>query len=146
MALQNPIINPPTISTGGMHKKYTVGPADLAKLGAFTSGDIILDYLPAGAVVRATRVKHSAAVVGASVSAATARVITANNNYGSGTLDVFAAPGTTSGTHFITDIAGANENFAAVTPLLLHVTSTGANLSVVTAGSIDVWVDYTVLA
>lgn len=118
---------------------YNVKVAAIVALGAATSGDITLFNLPARAVIDQTTVKPFVAVAGTSFSAATARVITANNNYGTA-YDVFQAVGNT-----VSDFDGTHphlENFVAVTPVLLHMTSTGGNLSATTAGSIDVWVTY----
>jgi hypothetical protein len=118
---------------------YNVTNAQIAALGAATSGDITLFTLPARSVIDQTLVKPYVAVAGTSYSAATARVITATNNYGTA-FDVFQAVGATvfdwDGTH------PKVENFATTTPVLLHMTSTGGNLSATTAGSIDVWVTW----
>ncbi len=130
----------------GNPRKYTVTTADLVAGGAFTTVDINLDNLPAGAVVLAARVKHSEAVVGASISASTARIYFNANALGAGTLDIFAAPGSTPATHYITDVTGNGAGkFDDVNVLMLRVTTTGANLSVITAGNVEVWVDYTIL-
>lgn len=77
---------------------------------------------------------------GTAISAATARVITANNNYGTA-FDVFQAPGATVSDFYATP---KSENFTTTTPLNLAMTSTGDNLNTVTTGGIDVWVTYLV--
>lgn len=118
--------------------KFTVPTASLVAIGAATSGNVLLANLPAKAVVLATTVKHSAAIVGPSISAATARVTTANNNYGTA-FDVFQAPSATALDFYATP---KSENFAAVTPVNLAVVLTGANASVITAGAIDVYITY----
>lgn len=147
MALTNSLaIGGVGIDLYGTCKKYTINLADIVALGAFTTGTINLDTLPAGAVVQAWRIKHSQAVAGPSISAATAQVVTPNNSFGAA-FDVFQAVSTTAlqtGSNAAT-ITPA-ENFAATTNLQLALTSTGANLSVATAGKINVWVKYTVLA
>lgn len=134
----------------GNPREYVVDAAKIAEGGAFTTTDINLADLPAGAVVNATRVKHSESVTDGDVgtiSAATARVYFNANAMGSGTLDVFAAPGSTPGTHYITDVTGSGAGkIDDVNVLMLRVTTTGANLSTVTTGKISVWVDYTILA
>lgn len=146
MALQNQILNPPVTSTSGLRKEWTIGLADLIALGAFVTGDVILMDLPAGAVVTYARIKHTEAVTGTGPFAVvTARITTANNNYGSGTLDVFAAPSNTAGTGLITDVTGAAENFAAVTPIYVHFVVTTYNLSAALTGEIKVWLDYIIL-
>lgn len=130
----------PTASTitTSFQKKYTVTAAQIAAIGAATSGNVYIDTVPAGSLVGPVFWKHNTAVVGASVSAATARVTTTNNNYGSGALDVFAAP---SATGYILDVTPKMESYGAATVINLAMTTTGANASVVTAGSIDVWFD-----
>lgn len=120
---------------------FSVTTAQLAAIGAATSGDILLTTLPAKSAVLTTLVKHSEAVVGASVSASTARVITANTNYGTA-FNIFQAPGATVSDFYATPKI---ENYATTTALNLHVTTTGANLSVVTAGAVDVWVTYYIM-
>lgn len=133
--------------SGHMTKKVTIDFNDVAALGAFTTGDVIFDTLPAGAVLEFARLKHSVLFVGPSITAMTARIQTANNNYGTGTLDVVGvAIGTTSGTSFINDVTGATENIAVATPIYVHFAATGANLSVMTAGSLDVWYQYRILS
>jgi hypothetical protein len=129
-------IGQPTVSKT-VH--YNVTKTQIAALGAVTAGDITLFNLPSAAVIDQTLTKPFVSVAGTSFSAATARVITANNNYGTA-YDVFQAVGNT-----VSDFDGTHphlENFVAVTPVLLHMTSTGGNLSATTAGSIDVWITY----
>jgi hypothetical protein len=75
---------------------------------------------------------------GTAVTAATARVITANNNYGTA-FDVFQAPGDTVLDFYATP---KSENFAATTAVNLAMTSTGDNLGTIGAGAIDVWITY----
>lgn len=143
MSLVNNLSNVPTVTdeTGGYLKKYSVVLADLKLGGAFTTVDIVLDTFPAGSIIQFSRVKHSVAVAGTSFSASTARIYFGTTAMGSGTLDVFAAPGTTDGTHAITDITGAISPSAldATTNLIMRVTSTGGNLSAATAGQIDAY-------
>jgi hypothetical protein len=152
MALENVILNQfnPDLSLlaytgpGRYVRKYTVKLADIVALGAFTSGDVTLTNLPANSVVLFSLVKHSTAVAGPSISAATAQLITGNNSFGTA-FNVFQAVSTSARDQFINVTATSKENFAVVTPLMLHLTSTGANLSAVTAGQIDVTVIYEVL-
>lgn len=76
---------------------------------------------------------------GATISAATARITTANTNYGTA-YDVFQPVGDT-----ILDImttAPKSENFASTTPVLLTVTATGANFSTFTTGAVDCYITY----
>lgn len=147
MALQNAILNQPNpdillteYSGAGTYTwKWTVKLADIVGLAANLTGDVILMDLPANSVVLRTFVKHSTSVAGPSISACTARVQTANNNYGT-TFDVFQAPGAT-----VTDFDGlhpSKENFAAITPIYVHFIAVGANLGVATAGQVDVTITY----
>lgn len=131
----------------GQGMVYNVSLADLIGIGANTSGDIILDNLPAGAIVTLGRVKHTQAVVGAGpVTAATVRIATANNSYGSAAFNIFQAVADATmqnfGTVTVTPVA---ENWAAVTPIYATVTLTGGNASGLTAGAFKVWIRYTVL-
>lgn len=118
--------------------KFTVTKAQIVALGAATSGNVTIATLPAKAVILNTTLKHTVAVAGPSVSAATARITTAGHNYGTA-FDVFQAVGNTV---LDFDEAANSENFAAVTPVRVSFTSTGANLSVVTAGSVDAYITY----
>lgn len=144
MALTNTLIQAgPIIDKSSHRREYVITTADLAALGAFTTGTITLENLPAGAVVLAARWKHSAAVVGASVSASTARMVFNGNNLGAGALDIFAAPGSTPATHYITDVTGNGAGkIDDVNALTMALTTTGANFSVVTAGEVHAWVEY----
>ena len=154
MALQNNIISGPNtdINYGAYTNpgqtfewKFTVTLADIVALGAFTSGDVILIKIPARAYITHTFTKHSTAVAGPSISACTALVQTANGTRGAGTLDVFAAPGAAGYDLFVNPTATLKESVVAVTPVFLHIVATGANLSVATAGQIDVVIGYRVL-
>lgn len=171
MALTNPLVAPPTtgginsagVNLGGSGKKYTISAAEIAKLGAFTTGGIIIETLPPGSLITYARIKHSAPLVGTSLSAATARVVTSSaypgviasiaNSYGAGTLDVFAAAGNTSETHFVTHFQGGSvgstaglvEAFATNVDVMVSLVLTGANASAVSSGSIDVWLRFITL-
>ena len=145
MSLTNTVLSRP--STGVSYtRKYTVGLQDLIAGGAFTTVDIKLDDLPSGAIVIASRVKHSASVAGTSFSASTARLKFNGTSMGAGALDVFAAPGTTVGTHEVTNVTPVVGLVSGVTPVYMTVTSTGGNLSATTAGSIDAYVEFIVLS
>jgi hypothetical protein len=116
---------------------YNITQAQLAGITGTTSGDFTITTLPANTVIDQTLVKPYVAVTGTSISAATGRVITANNNYGTA-YNIHQTVGATvfdfDGTH------PAVENIGSTTPLLFHVVTTGANMSAISAGSIDVWV------
>lgn len=145
MSLVNTALPQYGVSAGGK-RKYTVALSDIVAGGAFTTVDINLDTLPPGAIHLASRIKHSASVAGPSISAATARLYFNAVALGSGALDVFQAPGTTDGTHAITSVTPVAGSIASTgNVLMMRVTSTGANLSVATAGSIDASIEFLVL-
>ena len=141
----------PVSKSGHLVKRYTVTQADIIALGAFTTGDIILDVLPAGSVIITSRIKHSTSVAGAAgpISAATARLMFGATALGAGAIDVYAAVSTTDSTSVtgLTPVASPNA-LSATTNLVMRVTQTGATtgLSDATAGSIDAWVTYLVLS
>lgn len=153
MALQNNIIAGPNSDINyaaytqpgqNYEWKFTVTQADIAALGAFLTGDVILEKLPARALILRTFVKHSTSVAGPSIATCTAQVTTATGNRG-GALDVFAAPSATAYDVFLNITATAKEaNITGTTPVLLHFITTGANLSVATAGQVDVVITYCV--
>jgi hypothetical protein len=155
MSLVNSIKNKVTaISPAvGQHKKYTVTLADIQALGAFTTGDIILDVLPPGAIVLTSRIKHSVPIAGAAgpISAATARLMFGATALAAGAIDVYAATTTTDSTSItgLTNVISPTAlDGTSTTNLVMRITQTGATtgFSDVTAGSIDAWVDYKVLA
>lgn len=138
------------VPTAGGRKKYTVSAAEIAALGAFTTGDVILDVLPANAIITHSRIKHNTAVVGAAgpITAATARLMFGATALNAGALDVFAATSTTDSTTVtgVTNVISPSA-LGATTNLVMRITETGATtgLSDVTAGSIDAWINYVVL-
>jgi hypothetical protein len=103
-----------------------------------TTNSVTLFSLPAKAMIHQVIIKHSAAFSGGAISAYTIAVGDAgNSNRFTTPFDAFQAAGDT--TRSITqadDIA----SFASPTNILLTATSTGANLSAATTGSVDVWV------
>lgn len=142
MALTNTLQAKPAGDQYGSGLKYTISAAEIAALGAFTTGDIILATLPAGTILTLARIKHSVAVnIATSLSAR----LYFTTDLGGAALDVFAAPGTTLDTHEKTDVTPRKGLISGTNNLLIKFTNGGANLSTVTAGSIDVWIDYTVL-
>lgn len=152
MSLVNNIKGIPTISNaaGGQRKKYTVSLADIQGLGAFTTGDVIIDVLPPGSIVTTSRIKHSASVAGAAgpISAATARLMFGATALGAGAIDVYAAPSTTDSTSVtgLTNVISPSA-LGSNTNLVMRITQTGATTGFtdVTAGSIDAWVDWKVM-
>ncbi len=135
----------------GQAVRYDISTSDLVALGAFTTGKIQLDVIPAGAVMQVGRVKHSQAVVGPSISAATVRVVTAAstdttsivNSFGSAALDIFQAVSDTAMTTFgTTTVTPVSEAFGGTSVLQASFVFTGANASVITAGALSVWVKW----
>jgi hypothetical protein len=119
-----------------MWRKYTVTYADLAT--AATTNNITVATLPAGGVVEAVKIKHSAAFTGGAISAYTVSVgITGTLNKYAAAYDVFQAP---SATAMQLSTTQGTESHTATTALKIAATSTGANLSAATAGSVDVWI------
>jgi len=121
--------------------KYTVGYAALA--AAATTNNITLATIPAKAFVRSVVIKHSTSFSGGSISAYTVSVgITGNLTKYAGAFNVYQATGSTV---FQLATTQGIETFGAATDLKIAATSTGANLNVASAGSVDVWVEYGVL-
>lgn len=117
-------------------RKYTVTYADLAT--AATTNNITVATLPAGAVVEAVKIKHSTAFAGGAISAYTVSVgITGNLTKYAAAYDVFQA---VSATAMQLSTTQGTESHTATTALKIAATSTGANLSAATAGSVDVWI------
>lgn len=105
---------------------------------AATTKSLTLFTLPAGGIIHACKIKPSVAFVGPSVTACTIQVGIAGttNKYGSA-LDCVPA---VSATNFGIDYTNGSESHTATTAILVKATATGANLSVLTAGAVDIWV------
>lgn len=133
------------MNSRGVRPKYSVRLGDLIAGGAFTTMDVILARFPAGAMLQRSRIKHSESVAGTSFSAATARLYFGPsgglNALGAGALDVFAATGSTDGTHSITSTTQVAGDLEDENLLVMRVTSTGGNLAAATAGIIDAVAD-----
>lgn len=122
------------------NRVFIVSYADMTPLGAVTSGAINLPLiLPAGAVVGLTLVKHTVQFAAPSLSALTARVTTAQHNYGTA-FNIFTAP---SAEGFDSDIVGFREKLGSTSQMQLTLTSTGANFNALTAGEVQVVILYT---
>ncbi len=145
MSLTNNLVAAPVMATTAHRKRYNVPTSEIAGGGAFTTVDIVLDTYAPGSVMMANRIKHTAAVVGASVSASTARLYWGPSGslsaLGAGALDIIAAPGSTDGTHSITGVTPVAGDLESDNLLVMRITSTGANLSVVTAGAVSAVVE-----
>jgi hypothetical protein len=155
MSLTNTALQKPITSTR-LGRKYIVGQADIAAGGAFTTVDILLDTLPAGAIIEYDKIKHTVAVAGAAgpISAATARLKLVTRatspittQLGAGALNVFLAPGVLDGTSSITGVTAVAGDAEALNDLYMTVTETGATtgLSDVTAGEVHAWINYAVI-
>jgi len=157
-------------------RKITKTFSNLAQ--ATTSFDIELFQLPAGGVIHALKLKHSAAFTGGPISAYTLSIgISTNLTKYMAAKSVFGAP---SGTNYsivwapffnvmnvtltfsasyaqaelnafktayqnlFTGTIGGEDHGAAQS-IRLAAVSTGGNLSVATAGSVDVWALYSIL-
>lgn len=117
-------------------RKYTVTKTQLA--AAATTNNITLFTLPAGGIIEAVKIKHSASFTGGSISAYTISVgITGTLAKYAAAYDVFAAP---SATAMQLSTTVGTESHTAATAIKVAATSTGANLSAATAGSVDIWV------
>ena len=123
--------------------KTVVPFSSVAALGAALTGQITLFTLPDGGVVHAVKVMTTVQWVGAAIATLVADVGTAGtaDKYQSA-YNMLAAPATDNfdlefiqgGEHH--PVAGTG----AGTALKLRVTSTVANLNVISAGSVSVWV------
>ena len=118
--------------------KHSITLEQLQALGAVTSGAITLFALPAAGVIHAVKVKHSAALAGGSLSAATVSVgISGTATKYSSAYNVFAAASATA--MQVTGTIGV-ESQAATKDIIATVTLTAANANALTAGAVDVWV------
>lgn len=148
MSLTNTLLTPPIVSSDGHRRKYIVNEMELQQGGAFTTVDIILETFPAGAIIESDRIKHLESVEGAGpITASTARLYFGKSGslsaLGAGALDVFAAPGSTDGTHSISGVTPVSGDVEDENLLVMRVTTTGGNLSGVTAGIIQAIVNVT---
>jgi len=122
-------------------KKFTVTHTQLQ--AAATTNNITLFTLPGHGVIHAVKMKHSAAFTGGAISAYTINIgITDNLTKYTIPHNVFQAPGDT--VMQLDTTAGFETANSSGKDIKIAATSTGANLSASTAGSIDVWVLYSV--
>lgn len=113
--------------------------SDFATAG--TTNTINLFSLPANGKVRSVHIKHSASFTGGGITAYTVSVgIVGTLAKYAAAFDVFAAPGSGQDTN-----TQGLESYSGATWLVATATSTTANLDQATAGSVDVWVEYSVL-
>lgn len=119
-----------------MWRKYTVSYTDLQTAATTNNGTLF--SLGAGEAIHATKTKHNTAFVGASITALTISVGIA------GTLAKYAAaydvvPAVSATAYQLSTTVGS-ESHTAATAIKWAAVATGANLSVLTAGSVDIWV------
>ena len=120
--------------------KYTVSYSDLS--AAATTNDVELFSLPAGGVIHGVKMKHSTAFSGGAISAFTVSIgITGTLAKYANAFDVFQAVSNTA--QQISSTVGT-ENHGAATSIKIAATSTGANIDQATAGTVDVWVLWSV--
>lgn len=104
---------------------------------AATGKNNTLFSLPAGSIIHAVKLKHSTAFAGALISAMTLSVGI------SGTVDKYASAfdvlQAVSGTAFELSQSMGTESHTADTDITITAASTGANLSALSAGAVDVW-------
>jgi hypothetical protein len=125
-----------TVTTGGGN--WTVNGSNAGALAASTSQTITLasNAIPARGQITALRVKHSTSFSGTGITALTVSLGdgTTSNIYAPA-FDVYQATGNT----VFYDDGGAFASTAAQHSLSATLTSTGGNLSAISAGSVDIW-------
>lgn len=147
MSLVNNLLHPiQPVNAQQDHKVYQIKTDDLVAGGAFTTVDIVLENYPAGAMLRFSRIKPVQSIAGAGpITAATARLFFGKAGseaaVGSGAVDAFAAVGTTEGTSDITSTTAVAGDGYNANRLIARITTTGGNLSGVTAGAIEAVAD-----
>jgi hypothetical protein len=116
-------------------QKITKTAADFT--AASTTEDIEVYSLPAGGIIHAVKIKHSTAFNDGGSSSFTLSVgIVGTLAKYAGAFNVFQAPGNT--VQQLTSTVGT-ENHGAATSIRLAATS-DVNVSLVTVGSVDVWI------
>lgn len=104
---------------------------------AATTNTITLFSLIAAGIVHEVKIKHSTAFAGGSINAMTLSVgISGTVDKYASAFDVFQA---VSATAFELSDALGTESHTGATNITITATSTGANLSALTAGVVDVW-------
>lgn len=138
-----------TLSTSKYgHLKYTVQLADIVGLGAALTGDLTLDTLPPGALIRAASIHASTVVAGGTIATATAQLKVNSTLIGPAAANVFTGAGAENTAGLFQAAVGTGigvYNLATNNTLKLTLTTTTGNLNAATTGQIDVIVDYVVL-
>jgi hypothetical protein len=115
--------------------KVTMGFADFSAAALTSSPEVY--SLPAGGVIHAVKIKHSAAFTGGTIATYTISVgIVGTVAKYSAAFNVFQAPGNT--VQQLTSTVGT-ENHGAVTSIKATAVSTVGNLDAATTGSVDIW-------
>lgn len=121
-------------------RQYTV--AESAFTAAAASEDIELFSLPAGGIIQAVKIKHSTAFSGGTLSAFTVSVgITGTLDKYASAFDVFQAVADT--TMQLSNSFGT-EDHGSATSIRINAAATGDTVNNATAGSVDVWVLWSV--
>lgn len=108
-----------------------------------TSTQIDLFSIPPGSILTYLVIKHTAAFTGAAISDVVAELGTGGSpGLFVPSFDIHQAPGDTVYDSVVANYIGS---FVSSTPIYLTVTSSGANLSALAAGSVNVWYDYATL-
>ena len=104
---------------------------------ASTTNSIALFTLAAGEIVHAVKIKHSTAFAGGAIATCTLSVGKSgeNDRYAS----AFSVMGAVSATNYFIDQRMVGESHTATTAVTATMVSTGANLSALTAGVVDIW-------
>ena len=125
----------PSVDSTGRWKKIAVANTDFTPSGPVTT--IPLFILPAGSIIEGIKIKHSAAFVGGTVSAATLEVgITGTLSKYATAFDVFQAPGDTVQQHsFVFD----GEDHANPATISATLRTTGGSSGDLTAGAAEIW-------
>ena len=111
---------------------------------ASTSKTITLTTLPAGAVFNSAKAKHSASFTGGAVSAATLEVgISSDHDKYLVAFNVFQATGNATLGYNTPEVAETHAG--AGTAITGTLTTTSANTDQLTAGSVDIWIEYSVI-
>lgn len=127
------------LGNGLVGKKFTIPYTELTGV-ADTTATVPLFTLPAGAHVVSARQKHSQAFAGTSITDMSCVVGKAGTtNWLLTDLDIDAAVADTT----LVQVNGhpTTSGHAAVA-IIATIGSTGANLSALTAGSVDIWIYY----
>lgn len=122
-------------------RKYTVDFSDVA-VGS-TSEQEVLFTLPAGGVVHAVKIKHSIAFEGTGITAVTASVgTTGDSDKFAAAFDVLQSVSDTA--LELTETPSAETHDSGGQSVVAEIVTTGADLNVLTAGSVDIYVLWSV--